>query len=111
MTTVEYLKWVELYKPFFKLIKEYWNRQISRECLLVMGDQDHIFFRAASKFTSIQKNAKLSVIKDCGHVVSIESPKLFNKIASDFLKGLDVPLSVQGTPIPYKWRELKAMQP
>ena len=111
MTTVEYLKWVELYKPFFKLITEYWNRQISRECLLVMGDQDHIFFRAASEFTSIQKNAKLSVIKGCGHVVSIESPKLFNKIASDFLKGLDVPLSVQATPIPYKWRELKAMQP
>ena len=111
MTTVEYLKWVELYKPFFKLITEYWNRQISRECLLVMGDQDHIFFRAASKFTSIQKNAKLSVIKGCGHVVSIESPKLFNKIASDFLKGFDVPLSVQATPIPYKWRELRAMQP
>ena len=110
MTTVEYLKWVELYKPFFNLIKEYWKRQISRECLLVMGDQDHIFFKSAHKFTSIQKNAKLCVIKGCGHVVSIESPKLFNKIASDFLKGHDVPLSVQAASVPYKWHDLKAMK-
>ena len=75
-----------------------------------MGDQDHIFFRSAKKFSASQKNAKLSVIKGCGHVVSIESPKLFNKIASDFLKGLEVPLSVQATSIPYKWSELKAMK-
>ena len=110
MTTAEYLKWVELYKPFFILIKEYVNRQISKECLLVMGDQDHIFFRASKNFSTNQKNAKLSVIKGCGHVVSIESPKLFNKIASDFLKGLDVPLSVQAAPIPFRWSELKAMK-
>ena len=110
MTTAEYLKWVELYRPFFILIKEYVNRQISKECLLVMGDQDHIFFRSAKKFSASQKNAKLSVIKGCGHVVSIESPKLFNKIASDFLKGLEVPLSVQAASIPYKWSELKAMK-
>jgi len=110
MTTAEYLKWVELYRPFFILIKEYVNRQISKECLLVMGDQDHIFFRAAKKFSASQKNAKLSVIKGCGHVVSIESPKLFNKIASDFLKGFDVPLYVQAAPIPFKWSELKAIK-
>ena len=110
MTTAEYLKWVELYRPFFTLIKEYVNRQISKECLLIMGDQDHIFFRSAKKFASSQKEAKLSVIKGCGHVVSIESPKLFNKIASDFLKELDIPLSVQAEPIPYKWSELKAMK-
>ena len=110
MTTSEYLKWVELYKPFFQLIKEYVGRKISRKCLVVMGDQDHIFFRSAKIFADNQENVKLSVIKGCGHVVSIESPKLFNKIASDFLKGLEVPDSVQAEPTPYKWSELKALK-
>ena len=110
MTTVEYLKWVHLYKPFFKLIKEYFKRDLTRPCLIVMGDQDHIFLSSAKKFTSYQNNAVLSLIKGCGHVVSIESPKIFNQMASDFFNGLDTPPSVQADqPIPYKWRDLKAL--
>jgi pimeloyl-ACP methyl ester carboxylesterase len=110
MNVVEYLKWVELYKPFFRLIKEYVNRQIERPCLVVMGDQDHIFYKSAKNFTELQKNAHLAVIKGCGHVVSIESPKPFNKLASDFLKGIEVPTSVQSEPVPYKWSDLKALK-
>jgi len=110
MNVVEYLKWVELYKPFFRLIKEYVNREIQSPCLVVMGDQDHIFLKSAKNFTEIQKNAHLTVIRGCGHVVSIESPKPFNKIASDFLKGIDVPASVQSEPVPYKWSDLKALK-
>jgi len=110
MTAVEYLKWVHLYKPFFKLIKEYFKRYLTRPCLIVMGDQDHIFLSSAKKFTSNQNNAALSLIKGCGHVVSIESPKIFNQMASDFFNGLDTPRSVQADqPIPYKWKELKAL--
>ena len=110
MTAVEYLKWVHLYKPFFKLIKEYFKRDLTRPCLIVMGDQDHIFLSSAKKFTSNQNNAALSLIKGCGHVVSIESPKIFNQMASDFFNGLDSPRSVQtDQPIPYKWKELKAL--
>jgi pimeloyl-ACP methyl ester carboxylesterase len=110
MTSVEYLKWVQLYKPFFKLIKEYVKRDLTRPCLIVMGDQDHIFLSSAKKFASNQKNAVLSIVKGCGHVVSIESPKIFNQIASDFFNGLDTPESVQADqPIPYKWKDLKAL--
>ncbi|PCJ80208.1 MAG: hypothetical protein COA49_09510 [Bacteroidetes bacterium] len=110
MNVKEYLKWVELYKPFFKLIKEYVARTLEPKCLVVMGDQDHIFFTAANKFTDSQKNAQLSIIKGCGHVVSIESPKLFNELASDFLNGKSVPESVQAEPVPYKWSELRALK-
>ncbi len=110
MNVKEYLKWVELYKPFFKLIKEYVGRTIEPKCLVVMGDQDHIFFSAAQKFTDSQKNAQLATIKGCGHVVSIESPKLFNELASDFLVGKSVPESVQAEPVPYKWSELRALK-
>ena len=110
MTSVEYLKWVQLYKPFFKLIKAYVTRELPRPCLIVMGDQDHIFGNAAKKFAAQQKNAVLSIIRGCGHVVSIESPKRFNELALDFLKSLEIPSEVEvDQPIPYKWKDLKAL--
>ncbi len=110
MTSVEYLKWVQLYKPFFKLIKAYVTRELPRPCLIVMGDQDHIFGNAAKKFAAQQKNAVLSIIRGCGHVVSIESPKRFNELALDFLQSLEIPSEVEvDQPIPYKWKDLKAL--
>tara|TARA_Y100000766_G_scaffold272010_1_gene271372 strand:+ start:928 stop:1797 length:870 start_codon:yes stop_codon:yes gene_type:complete len=110
MTTVEYLKWVQLYKPFFRLIKAYVARELPRPCLIVMGDQDHIFGNAAKKFASQQKNAVLSIIRGCGHVVSIESPKRFNELALNFLQSIEIPKEIEvDQPIPYKWKDLKAL--
>ena len=55
MTTEEYLKWVRLYKPFFRLIKQYTNRELPRPCLIVMGDQDHIFLGSAKNLRKIKR--------------------------------------------------------
>ena len=110
MTTVEYLKWMHLYKPFFQVIKKYTNRELPGNCLLVMGDQDHIFLSSAKKFAANQKNAVLSIIKGCGHVVSIESPKIFNQVSLDFLNNLSAPAEVNADQdIPYKWKDLRAL--
>jgi len=110
MNVQEYLKWVELYKPFFKLIKTYVNRVLESKCLVVMGGQDHIFFSAAKSFAENQKNAQFLTIEGCGHVVSIEAPVLFNQNAIDFLLGREIPASVTATPVPYKWSELKTLK-
>jgi len=110
MTAAEYLKWIHLYKPFFKLIKAYVKRDLPRPCLIVMGDQDHVFLSAAKKFSSNQKHAVLTIVKGCGHVVSIESPNIFNQIAANFFKGKASPELVEADqPIPYKWKDLKAL--
>ena len=110
LTPGEYLKWVELYKPFFRLIKQYVERTVDKTGLVVMGAQDHIFFGAAEKFASAQKNMRLAVIENCGHVCSIEAPDLFNDLVLKFLSGKDVPARVTATPIPSTWAELKAMK-
>lgn len=106
----EYLKWVELYKPFFKLVAQYVNRPVDKKGLVVMGDQDHIFFRAAERFARIQQNMRLAVIENCGHVCSIEAPELFNDLVLKFLSDQDVPASVKANPVPQRWAELKAMK-
>ena len=106
----EYLKWVELYKPFFKLVAQYVNRPVDKKGLVVMGDQDHIFFRAAERFARIQQNMRLAVIENCGHVCSIEAPEVFNDLVLKFLSDQEVPASVAATPVPQSWAELKALK-
>ena len=106
----EYLKWVELYKPFFKLVRQYVQRPVMKKGLVVMGDQDHIFFKAAERFTQIQRNMRLSVIENCGHVCSIEAPELFNELVLQFLSDADVPQRVTANPVPMSWTELRALQ-
>ena len=110
LTPGEYLKWVELYKPFFRLIKQYVERTVDKRGLVVMGSQDHIFFSAAEKFARAQKNMRLAVIENCGHVCSIEAPELFNELVLKFLAGKDVPAKVTANPIPSSWAELKALK-
>ena len=110
LTPGEYLKWVELYKPFFRLIKQYVERTVDKRGLVVMGSQDHIFFSAAEKFAQAQKNMCLAVIENCGHVCSIEAPELFNELVLQFLSGKDVPSRVTANPVPSSWADLKAMK-
>lgn len=110
LSTREYLKWIELYKPFFALIKDYVNRPVLKKGLVVMGSQDHIFFGAAKRFTDIQKNMRLAVIENCGHVCSIEAPEIFNELVLRFLKDEEVPHSVVAKPVPMRWSDLKVLQ-
>ena len=101
---------MELYKPFFRLIKQYVERTVDKRGLVVMGSQDHIFFSAAEKFARAQKNMRLAVIENCGHVCSIEAPELFNELVLKFLSDQEVPASVKATPLPSSWAELRAMK-
>ena len=110
LSTREYMKWIQLYKPFFNLAQEYIHRPVMKKGLLVMGSQDHIFLRAAKRFARIQKNMRLTVIENCGHVCSIEAPELFNDLVLKFLTDQDFPGAVTATPVPMKWSELKALQ-
>jgi pimeloyl-ACP methyl ester carboxylesterase len=109
LTQLEYLKWVELYKPFFRLVKDVMSRHVAKPSLVVMGDQDHIFFKAAQQFAEVHRNVRLSVIENCGHVCSIEAPELFNELVLKFLDGSEFPQRVTATPVPMSWSELKAI--
>ena len=109
LSAAEYLKWVELYKPFFRLIREYVERPVLKKGLVVMGSQDHIFLRAAERFARLQKNMRMTVIENCGHVCSIEAPEVFNDLVLRFLSNEEVPNSVYSSPTPMRWSELKAL--
>ena len=87
LTPKEYMKWVGLYRDFFKVLRRFFNQKIEKLSLVVMGDQDHVFIDAARRFVKKQELAQLVILEKCGHVVNIEQAKKFNQIALDFLLG------------------------
>ena len=48
------MKWISC-TTVFHLIRDYVNRPVMKKGLVVMGSQDHIFFRSAKRFTELQK--------------------------------------------------------
>lgn len=85
LSPVEYLKWVDLYKEFFKLLRSFFDRELEKVSLVAMGDQDHVFFEAAKKFANHHQKARLVVFEQCGHVCNIEKAEEFNRAALAFL--------------------------
>ncbi|MBI5915420.1 MAG: alpha/beta fold hydrolase [Bacteroidetes bacterium] len=87
LTQAEYMKWVGLYGEFFQLLDEYFHRQLKKWSLVVMGAEDHVFFKAARRFVAKQEKATLVVIEKCGHICNIEQWQRFNAEALSFLRG------------------------
>ena len=81
----EYLKWVGIYKDFFRLLRRFFHKELKNKSLIVMGDQDHVFFQAARKFVEKQEQARLVIFEKCGHICNIERYEQFNAIALEFL--------------------------
>lgn len=82
----EYMKWVGLYGDFFKVLNECFYSPLKSKCLIVMGEQDHVFLQAAERFVEKQKMSSLIILEKCGHICNIEKWKEFNQVALDFLK-------------------------
>ncbi len=87
LTQAEYMKWVGLYGEFFEVLDEYFHRQMKKLSLVVMGAEDHVFFKAARRFVDRQEKATLVAIEKCGHICNIEQWQRFNAEALRFLRG------------------------
>lgn len=87
LTPIEYLKWVGLYKDFFRLLHRFFNKELQKISLVIMGDQDHVFLKAAIRFAQTHPSARLVILEKCGHICNIEQYQRFNQEALAFLKG------------------------
>ncbi|MEO1257631.1 MAG: alpha/beta hydrolase [Bacteroidota bacterium] len=85
LTQKEYLKWVGLYGEFFRVLDEYFHRKLKKMSLVVMGAEDHVFFKAAKRFAEKQEKVTLVVFEKCGHICNIEQWQKFNQEALRFL--------------------------
>ena len=54
--------------------------------LYIMGEEDHMFLPSIRKLILNHSSAELYVISNCGHVVNVEQPDIFNNEAIQFMK-------------------------
>ncbi len=81
----EYLKWLGLYSEFFKRLNQFVKQEFKIPILIVMGGDDYIFLPAAVKFAKSKPDVNMHMIKESGHICTIESPGSFNSMSLDFL--------------------------
>ena len=85
LSSQAYLKWIGLYSQFFKLLKRFYHQQLGFETLVLMGEEDYVFLKAASKFINQQPYAQLRQIPNAGHICNIDQPEIFNRLALQFI--------------------------
>lgn len=82
----EFIRWFKLAAGLNAKLKFFWNKEIQIPTLYIMGQQDHMFLPSITKLSEAHSRAALQVIENCGHVVNVEQPSIFNQKVTQFLK-------------------------
>lgn len=76
----EFIKWFKLTAEINPILK--WFRQVELDIptFYIMGEEDYMFLPSVRKVVEKHyKSSELCVIENCGHVVNVEQPVVFNE--------------------------------
>ena len=82
-------KWFGLLKKLNRTLKELFSKKIEAPCLIVMGEQDHVFLQPARDYVEKYGEVLLETIERCGHVCNIERAAEFNQRCFAFILKLE----------------------
>ncbi len=74
----EFKRWFTLASQVNPLLSWFRINDIGVPTLYLMGEQDHMFLPAITKLVEHHPSAQLIVVPNCGHVVNVEQPQIFN---------------------------------
>jgi pimeloyl-ACP methyl ester carboxylesterase len=84
----EFMKWFKLASEINPLLRFFRLNDIGIPTMYIMGDQDHLFLPNVRKVVKNHSLTKLYVVPDCGHVVNVQKPQVFNTESLLFLNSL-----------------------
>ena len=84
----EFIRWFRLTSQINRKLRFFRIEEFNIPTFYIMGDQDHMFLPSVEKLVNRQKLSSLFVIPDCGHVVNIDKPKVFNQQSISFLRSV-----------------------
>lgn len=84
----EFKRWFTLVAEVNPLLKYFRFKDAGIPTLYIMGSEDHMFLPSIRKIVEHHRNAMLHIIENCGHVVNVEQPDIFNTTALQFLTRL-----------------------
>lgn len=73
--------------------------ELNIKMLFVSGDEDHCFIEGTKMLIHRLKNARIKVIKHCGHVCTIEKYKEFNRYALKYINNITASTSLPKLPV------------
>ena len=85
MCQQEFIRWFSLTIEVRGLLRFFRKVDPQIPTLYIMGNQDYLFLDSIEKMVRKQDSASLLKIENCGHVVNIEKPQVFNEALFDFL--------------------------
>lgn len=85
----EFLRWYRLTNQLTSLFHKF-EINISIPTLFVMGEQDHMFLNPIKHMVKNMQDVALLIVRECGHVVNIEQPGIFNDEVIKYLNELKI---------------------
>lgn len=82
----EFERWFKLISEINPLLRFFRFKDPNIPTLYIMGGEDHMFLPSISKLVKDHSSASLVVIPECGHVVNVEKPSVFNSEVLDYLR-------------------------
>ena len=81
----EIMRWFKLTAQVNPLLKCFYEKELQIPTLYIMGEDDYMFLPQVKKIIQKHKQSTLEILADCGHVVNVEKPVLFNSITLNFV--------------------------
>lgn len=85
----EFKRWFTLISQINPLLSFFRFKDSGIPTLYIMGAEDHMFLPSISKLVKDHSSSRLFVIPNCGHVVNVEQPDIFNQEVIRFIKEHD----------------------
>lgn len=85
----EFIKWFKLTAEINPILKWFRQVELNIPTLYIMGNEDYMFLPSVRQVVEKHyKSSKLFVIEQCGHVVNVEQPAIFNANVISFIQGI-----------------------
>ena len=84
----EFKRWFSLVADVNPLLSFFRIKDSGVPTLYIMGEEDHMFLPSITKLVKDHDSSSLFVIPDCGHVVNVEQPEIFNRKSIEFLSSI-----------------------
>ncbi len=85
----EFLRWYKLTSELTPLLRFFRQVDVGIPTLYIMGEEDYMFLPSVQQLASTQSLATLAVVPQCGHVVNVEQPQVFNNATLKYLQELN----------------------
>ncbi len=89
----EFKRWFTLISEVNPLLRLFRIKDNGIPTFYIMGSEDHMFLPSITQLVKNHSASELFVVENCGHVVNIEQPSVFNKEVISYLYRLNEDLA------------------